>query len=64
MNERQVRFADSAWSEIEALPQPWRGVVQRTIFSLLHDPTPALANLFLSTTHCLENMKSISRLTM
>jgi hypothetical protein len=35
-----------SWQEIEALPQPLRWTVQRTIFHLLDEPVPALADPF------------------
>ena len=34
------------WQQIEALPQPLRWTVQRTIFQLLDEPVPALADPF------------------
>ena len=38
MSDRLVRFPGSSWQEIEALPQPLRWTVQRTIFHLLDEP--------------------------
>jgi hypothetical protein len=35
-----------SWQEIEALPQPVRWTVERTIFHLLDDPVPTLADPF------------------
>ena len=52
MSNRLVRFPGSSWQEIEALPQPLRWTVQRTIFHLLDEPVPALADPFPATTHC------------
>ncbi|MBV9094325.1 MAG: hypothetical protein JO132_10680 [Streptosporangiaceae bacterium] len=46
MSDRLVRFPGSSWQEIEALPQPLRWTVQRTIFHLLDEPVPALADPF------------------
>ncbi len=46
MTERLVRFPGSSWQEIEALPQPLRWTVQRTIFHLLDEPIPTLAERF------------------
>ena len=37
MSDRLVRFPGSSWQEIEALPQPLRWTVQRTIFHLLDE---------------------------
>lgn len=34
MSDRLVRFPGPSWQEIEALPQPLRWTVQRTIFHL------------------------------
>jgi hypothetical protein len=52
VSDRLVRFPGSSWQEIEALPQPLRWTVQRTIFHLLDEPVPALADPFPATTHC------------
>jgi len=43
---RSWSFASRArsWDEIEALPQPLRWTVQRTIFHLLDEPVPTLAD--------------------
>jgi hypothetical protein len=38
VSDRLVRFPGSSWQEIEALPQPLRWTVQRTIFHLLDEP--------------------------
>lgn len=46
MSDRLVRFPGSSWQEIEALPQPLRWTMQRTIFHLLDEPVPALADPF------------------
>jgi hypothetical protein len=46
VSDRLVRFPGSSWEEIEALPQPLRWTVQRTIFHLLDEPVPALADPF------------------
>ena len=46
MSDRVVRFPGQSWREIEALPQPLRWSVQRTIFHLLDEPVPALADSF------------------
>ena len=46
MSERLVRLPGQSWQEIEALPQPLRWTVQRTIFHLLDEPVPALADPF------------------
>jgi hypothetical protein len=46
VSDRLVRFPGSSWQEIEALPQPLRWTVQRTIFHLLDEPVPALADPF------------------
>lgn len=46
MSDRLVRFPSSSWQEIEALPQPLRRTVQRTIFQLPGDPVPPLASSF------------------
>jgi len=35
-----------SWQEIDALPQPLRWTVQRTVFHLLDEPVPALADPF------------------
>ena len=46
MSDRLVRFPGTSWQEIEALPQPLRWTVQRTIFHLLDEPVPTLADPF------------------
>jgi hypothetical protein len=52
MSDRLVRFPGSSWQEIQALPQPLRWTVQRTIFHLLDEPVPTLADLSPATTRC------------
>ena len=42
MSDRLVRFPGTSWQQIEALPQPLRWTVQRTIFHLLDEPVPTL----------------------
>jgi hypothetical protein len=44
--DRQVRFPERAWQQIEDLPQQLRWAVQRAIFHLLEEPVPALADSF------------------
>jgi hypothetical protein len=44
VSDRLVRFPGTSWQEIEALPQPLRWTVQRTIFHLLDEPVPTLAD--------------------
>ena len=46
MSDWIVRFSDTSWQEIEALPEPLRWTVQRAIFHLLDEPVPTLADLF------------------
>ena len=46
VSDRLVRFPGASWQEIEALPQPLRWTVQRTIFHLLDEPVPTLADPF------------------
>lgn len=46
MSDRLIRFPGTSWPEIEALPEPLRWAVQRTIFHLLDDPVPTLADPF------------------
>ena len=46
VSDHLVRSAGASWQEIEALPQPLRWTVQRTIFHLLDEPVPTLADLF------------------
>ena len=46
MSDRVVRFPGTSWQEIEALPQPLRWTVQRTVFHLLDEPVPTLAEPF------------------
>jgi hypothetical protein len=45
-SDRLVRFPGQSWQEIEALPQPVRWTVQRTIFHLLSEPVPSVAGPF------------------
>jgi uncharacterized protein YqjF (DUF2071 family) len=44
VSDRLVRRFPGSWQEIEALPQPLRWTVQRTIFDLLDEPVPTLAD--------------------
>ena len=46
VSDRLIRFPGTSWQEIEALPQPLRWRVQRTIFHLLDEPVPTLADRF------------------
>ena len=46
VSDRLVRFPGASWQEIETLAQPLRWVVQRTIFHLLDEPVPTLADPF------------------
>jgi hypothetical protein len=46
VSDRLVRFPGTSWQEIEALPQPLRWTVQRTLFHLLDEPVPTLAQPF------------------
>ncbi len=46
VSDRLVRFPGKSWQEIEALPQPLRWTVQRTIFHLLDEPIPSLCDPF------------------
>ena len=46
VSDRLVRFPGASWQEIEALPQPLRWTVQHTIFHLLDEPVPTLADPF------------------
>jgi hypothetical protein len=46
VSDRLARFPGQSWQEIEALPQPLRWTVQRTIFHLLDEPVPTLADPF------------------
>jgi hypothetical protein len=41
-----IRFPGTSWQEIEALPQPLRWTIERTIFHLLDEPIPTLADPF------------------
>jgi len=46
VSDRLIRFPAASWEEIEALPQSLRWTVQRTIFHLLDEPVPTLADPF------------------
>jgi hypothetical protein len=46
VSDRLIRFPGATWQEIEALPRPARWAVQRTIFHLLDEPVPTLADPF------------------
>ena len=46
MSDRVLRFPDRTWDELESLPQPLRNTARRTIFHLLEEPVPALADPF------------------
>ena len=46
MPDRQVRFPERAWQQIEALPQQLRWAIPRVIFHLMEEPVPALADPF------------------
>lgn len=46
MADREVRFPDGAWRQLEALPQELRWAVQRAVFHLLTEPVPTLAEPF------------------
>lgn len=46
MTDRLIRFPGQSWQEIEALPEPLRWTVQRTIFHLLDESVPTLADPF------------------
>jgi len=46
VSDRLIRFPGASWEEIEALPQSLRWTVQRTIFHLLDEPVPTLADPF------------------
>jgi hypothetical protein len=46
VSERLVRFPGFSWQDIEALPQSLRRTVQQTIFHLLEEPIPTLADPF------------------
>lgn len=46
MARRVIRFPGDAWSAIEALPEPARHAVHRTLAYLLQDPVPSLAEPF------------------
>ncbi len=53
VSDRLVRFPGASWQEIEALPQPLRWRVQHTIFHLLDEPVPTLADSSPGTIRCL-----------
>lgn len=63
VSDRVVRFPGISWDEIEALPQPLRWTVQRTIFSLLDEPVPTLADPFPAMILCQVPTNCIYRLT-
>jgi hypothetical protein len=44
--DRQVRFPDGCWRQIEALPRQLREAVERVVFHLLDEPVPTLADPF------------------
>ncbi|WP_145741735.1 hypothetical protein [Saccharopolyspora dendranthemae] len=46
MSDRLIRFPGRSWAEIEALPEAVRWAAQRTIFHLLDEPVPTLADPF------------------
>ena len=46
MSDRIVRFNDQPWQDIDALPGPLRQAVHRTVFHLLQEPVPTLADPF------------------
>jgi hypothetical protein len=46
VSDRIVRFNDQPWQDIEALPGPLRQAVHRTVFHLLQEPVPTLADPF------------------
>ena len=46
MSDLVLRFPDRIWDELEGLPQPLRNAAHRTIFHLLDEPVPALADPF------------------
>jgi RimJ/RimL family protein N-acetyltransferase len=58
VSERLARFPGQSWQQADALPQPVRWTVQRTIFHLFDEPVPGLAgpfrltNLFPVLTNC------------
>jgi hypothetical protein len=64
MSDRLVRFPGSSWQEIEALPQPLRRIVQRTIFHLLDEPVPTSQTHSPATTRCPVRMNCTYRPTM
>jgi hypothetical protein len=64
VNDRLVRFPGSSWHEIEALPQPLRWTVQRTIFHLLDEPVPALADPYTVTEHEGQEVISVQHVSL
>jgi hypothetical protein len=46
VSDRLIRFPGMSGREIEALPDPLRWTVERTIFHLLDEPVPSLADPF------------------
>jgi hypothetical protein len=44
--DRQVRFPEGCWQQIEALPRQPRRALERAIFHLLEEPVPTLADPF------------------
>ena len=46
MAERRIRFPGRSWNDIEALPEALRWAAYNTIFSLLDEPVPTLADQF------------------
>lgn len=46
LSDRLVRFPGTSWQEIDALPEALRWAVQRTVFHLLEEPVPSLADPF------------------
>jgi hypothetical protein len=46
VSDRVLRFPDRIWDELEGLPQPLRNTAHRTIFHLLEEPVPTLADPF------------------
>ncbi len=46
MSDRVLRLPDRTWDELEGLPQPLRNAAHTTIFHLLDEPVPVLAEPF------------------
>jgi hypothetical protein len=44
--DRQVRFPEACWQQIQDLPPQPRSAVERVIFHLLDEPVPTLADPF------------------